>query len=107
VDQPQRPGIPACGIELNAANHVNAAIMNMGGGIIAIYGRADRAVRQIQAFDPSGHSTIVNIYPEPSSGERFFAVFVRGRRVMQFVAFTRFGRQLLTRLDQRLAVFLR
>jgi hypothetical protein len=106
VDQPGHPGVPACDIELNAANEVNAAILDMGGGITAVYGRAASVVRQLLTFDTTGHVTSVRIYLDRRSGERYFVVFVRARQITQFAAITPSGRQSVNDLNHRLAAFL-
>ena len=106
VDQAGSQGVPACAIELNAVQQVNAAILNMGGGVTAVYGRAAGAVRQLLAVDPAGHTTSVDIYLDRKSGERYFAVFIEARQIVRFTAVTASGHQLLNDLNDRLAAFL-
>jgi hypothetical protein len=106
VDQAGRPGVPACGIELNAVHQVNAAILNMGGGITAVYGRAASAVRQLLEVDATGHTASVGIYLDKKSGERYFAVFITARQKIRFAVVTPSGQQLLSDLNDKLAAFL-
>lgn len=106
VDQAGHPGIPACDIELNAAHEVNAAIVDMGGGITAVYGRAASVVGQLLTLNSTDHATNVRMYLDRRSGERYFVAFARARQIIRFAIITPSGRQLINDLNDRLAVFL-
>jgi hypothetical protein len=106
VDEGRTPGVPACAIPLSGSP-VNAAIAGLGGGVIAVYGRAADDVTRLEALTEDLRTAGVAIYHDPSSGQRFFADLIEGRKPPQLTAVTAGGRQVLTDLNTKIAAFYR
>ncbi|MEU5264692.1 hypothetical protein [Amycolatopsis sp. NPDC021455] len=85
VDQRDRQGIPACGLELDARHPVNAAMQAVDDHLVVLYGLVDSKVRDVYAV-VAGKRVGQSIGVDSYSGKRCFAVFVVDRSTTDVVA---------------------
>jgi hypothetical protein len=91
VDAAGARGIPECDIGLSPADPANAAIQNMGGGVLAMYGRAGDNVRRIEAVTAAGEETAQPVYA-PGNDQRYFVLLITSLPVREVAAVTPAGK---------------
>ena len=93
IDQGTQQGIPVCAIPVDSQHPMNAAFESEPNNVIVMYGRADETVQHIYAISKSDRKSDQTIYRDPSSRERYFAVFIVGKSVTDVDAVTTGGKR--------------
>ena len=93
IDQGNQQGIPVCAIPVDSQHPMNAAFETEPNNVIVMYGRADAMVQHIYTISDDGRKNDQAIYRDPSSRERYFAIFIIEKSVTDVDAVTTGGKR--------------